>query len=90
MDYYSQTTAEPSKLLHRLTNSWLLSDPARTLLSLLSSDYDLLFGDCQNKLRLILDLLAIAYKTSFVFVSDGALDTRLRKDVVERAGEKMT
>jgi hypothetical protein len=90
LDYYSQTTAEPAKLLYRLTNSWLLSDPSRTLLTLLTSGYDTLFGDCLNKLRLVLDLLAIGYKTSFVFVSDGALEDRLKKEVVEKAGEKMT
>jgi len=48
------------------------------------------FGDCHNKLRLLLDLLSMSYKLSFVFVSDGSLQDRLRTDVIAKAGERMT
>ncbi len=47
-------------------------------------------GECVNKLRLLLDLLAISYKLSFVFVSDGSLQDRLRTSVITPQGLRMT
>ena len=53
-------------------------------------NYEDRFGDCHNKLRLLLDLLSVSYKLSFVFVSDGSLHDRLRTEVIAKAGERMT
>ena len=53
-------------------------------------NYEVRFGDCHNKLRLLLDLLSVSYKLSFVFVSDGSLQDRLRTEVIAKAGERMT
>lgn len=47
-----------------------MSDVTRDLLETLKN-YENRFGECHNKLRLVLDLLGISYKLSFVFVSDG-------------------
>ena len=91
IDYFSPTSSDPSKLLYRLNNCHLLSDVSRDLfLLLVDTPYELRFGDCHNKLRLLLDLLSISYKLSFVFVSDGTLQDKLRADVIAKAGERMT
>lgn len=49
-----------------------MSDVSRDIFKFLEG-YEERFGDCNNKLRLVLDLLGISYKLSFVFVSDGSL-----------------
>lgn len=49
-----------------------MSDVCKDIFKLLGN-YEPRFGDCQNKLRLVLDLLSISYKLSFIFVSDGSL-----------------
>lgn len=85
LDYYSTTTQEPGKLIYRLNNCWLLSDMCKDIFQLLSN-YETRFGPCHNKLRLILDLLSIAYKLSYIFVSDGSLSEKLRAEVLGPAG----
>ena len=87
LDFFSQTNKEPMKLLYRVTNSWLLNDLCKDLFSLLE-DYDLVFGDCHNKLRLMLDFTSICFKMSFVFVSDVSFPERLRRDVLVKAGDR--
>ncbi len=77
LDYYSHTSKEAAKLLYRVANSWLLSDICRDLFTLLE-DFETVFGECHNKLRLILDFSSICFKTSFVFVSDSSFPERLR------------
>lgn len=54
----------------------------------LISNYENKFGECYNKLRLLLDLAAISYKTSFVFVSDGPFQQKIRTEVLSMAGER--
>ena len=71
LDYFSKSNQEAQKLLYRINNSWLMSDVSRDLL-LLINNYESRFGECHNKLRLILDLLSISHKLSFVFFSDGS------------------
>ena len=66
-----------------------MSDVCKDILTLLDN-YEQRFGDCHNKLRLLLDLLSASYKLSFVFVSDGSLQDRLRGEILAKAGEKMT
>jgi hypothetical protein len=66
-----------------------LSDVCKDLFSLLEN-YEDGFGDCHNKLRLLLDLLSVSYKLSFVFVLDGSLQDRLRTEVIAKSGERMT
>lgn len=79
LDYFSLTTQEPSKLLYRLNNCWLLSDLCKDLfIHTLNSSYESTFGTCHNKLRLILDLASLSHKLSFVFVSDGTLAETLK------------
>ena len=87
LDYFSQTTKEPMKLLFKATNSWLLNDLCRDLFSLLE-DFDVVFGECYNKLRLMLDFTSICFKMSFIFVSDASFPERLRKEVLIKAGER--
>jgi len=89
IDFFSSTSSDPAKLLYRLNNCHLLSDVSRDLF-LLMENYEVRFGDCHNKLRLLLDLLSISYKLSFVFVSDGTLQDKLRNEVIAKAGERMT
>jgi hypothetical protein len=85
LDFFGQP--EAAKLLYRLNNCWLMSDVARDAFRLLDN-YEQRFGECHNKLRLLLDLLSIAYKLSFVFVSDGTLQEKLKVEVLNKAGEK--
>lgn len=85
LDYFSTSTQEPAKLIYRLNNCWLLSDICKDIFRLLSN-YEVRFGPCHNKLRLILDLLSIAYKLSYIFVSDGSLSEKLRLEVLGPAG----
>lgn len=59
-------------MLYRLNNCWLMSDVCKDLFKLLEN-YQERFGSCHNKLRLVLDVLSISYKLSFVFLSDGSL-----------------
>jgi hypothetical protein len=56
----------------------------------LDESYEVRFGPCKNKLRLILDLLAVSYRLSNVFVSDGSLQERLKREVLAKAGERRT
>ena len=72
LDFFSTSNQDPAKLLYRLNNCYLMSDVCKHLFSLLEN-YEARFGDCHNKLRLLLDLLSMSYKLSFVFVSDGSL-----------------
>jgi hypothetical protein len=67
-----------------------MSDLCRDVFKLLETDYAPRFGECVNKLRLLLDFLAISYKLSFVFVSDGSLQDRLRTSVIAQQGQRMT
>ncbi len=53
----------------------------------LLGNYEERFGECHNKLRLVLDLLTVSYKLSFVFVSDGSLSEKLKADVLVPAGQ---
>lgn len=46
------------------------------------------FGQCLNKLKLLLDLGAVAFKLSFVFQADGSFSERLKEDVLIKAGER--
>lgn len=89
LDYFSATNLEPAKLLYRLNNCWLMSDVCRDLFKLLDN-YEVRFGDCSNKLRLTLDFLAMSHKLSFVFVSDGSLQQRVKTEVIAIAGERRT
>ena len=85
LDYFSTTTQEAAKLVYRLNNCWLLSDMCKDIFRLLSN-YEVRFGPCHNKLRLILDLLSIAYKLSFIFVSDGSFSEKLKVEVLGPVG----
>ena len=59
-----------------------MSDVCRDLFHVLEGDYAPRFGEFINKMRLLLDFLAIGYKLSFVFVSDGQMQERMRTTVI--------
>ena len=75
------------KLLAQVSNAWLLSDICREVFSVLEG-YEVNFGPCHGKLRLMLDLGAVCHRLSFVFVSDGSFQQRLKSDVLAKAGER--
>ena len=65
----------------------MLSDICKDVFSILEN-YDNLFGECHNKLRLILDFSSMCFKLTFLFVSDGSFQQKLKADVLVKAGER--
>ncbi|CDW85886.1 UNKNOWN [Stylonychia lemnae] len=87
LNYFSSSNKEPAKLLSIINNCWLMSDLCKDLFKILEN-YDNNFGECFNKLRLILDFASICFRQSFVFVSDGSFQQRLKTEVILKAGER--
>jgi hypothetical protein len=54
LDFFSPHPNEAGKLLLRVNNSWLMNDICSDLFKLFEN-YELNFGECYNKLRLMLD-----------------------------------
>ena len=54
----------------------------------LFENYEKNFGECINKLRLMLDFASVSYKLSHIFISDGTFTQRIKKEVIAKSGEK--
>jgi hypothetical protein len=89
IDYFTPGNSDPQKILFRVNNSWVLADLCRDLF-LIFENYEPLFGECLNKLKLMLDLGTTCFKLSFIFTSDGSFSERLKEDVLIKAGERKT
>jgi hypothetical protein len=76
-------------MLFRLNNSWILSDIQKDLFKLFENYQDN-FGQCTNKLRLMLDLASVSFKLTNVFTSDGPFQAKLKSDILVRNGERST
>jgi hypothetical protein len=76
-------------MLFRLNNSWILNDIQKDLFKLFEK-YDENFGQCINKLRLLLDLTSVGYKLTNVFSSDGPFQAKIKSEILVKAGERMT
>ena len=61
LNYFSTKDKEPAKLLSILNNTWLMSDICKDLFKILEN-YDTNFGECYNKLRLMLDFTSICFR----------------------------
>lgn len=61
LDYFSLKDKEPEKLLRILNNTWLTSDLSHSIFKLLEN-YEVNFGECYNKLRLMLDFGSICFR----------------------------
>eukprot|EP00347_Sterkiella_histriomuscorum_P023264 403335317 len=87
LNFFSSKDKEPAKLLSVVNNCWLMSDICKDLFKILEN-YDTNFGECYNKLRLILDFTSLCFRQSFVFISDGSFQERLKQDILIKAGER--
>jgi len=61
LDYFSVVNKEPAKILNLLSNCWLLSDLSKDVFGKLQN-YESAFGECFNKLRLMLDFASICFR----------------------------
>jgi len=64
-----------------------MSDICKDLFTILEN-YETNFGQCYNKLRLMIDFSSISSRLSFVFISDGSFQQRLKSEVLVKAGER--
>lgn len=61
LNYFSTKNKEPARILNILNNCWLMSDMCKDLFKILEN-YDTNFGECYNKLRLMLDFTTICFR----------------------------
>ena len=87
LDFFCTKNLAPQKLLFRVCNAWLVQDMQKNAFEVMQS-YGLVFGKCYNKLRLILDLTGICYKLSNFFQSDGTFDSKIKVEILAKAGQK--
>jgi hypothetical protein len=70
-----------------MANSWVLSDSWIAVFDIIK-DYRKNFGECINKLKIMINIARMAYRISFLFVSDGTFDRRIRYDILGYTSEK--
>ena len=78
-----ENDSECKKLLFRINNSWLMVETFKSIFDALL-DYNSKFGNSLNKMKLLLDVAGVSYKTSYIFESNGKLADLLCDQILVR------